>query len=185
MAEEKNGKNEKRAIYLMGDVDEKQSSDFIKSIFKLEMEEPLSDIVVIIDSYGGSVDSLWAMVDAMNLVHCNIHTLCTGKAMSAGQVILTAGSKGCRYATPNSRIMMHQIRTIQYGTVTGIQVQTDELKRLDKQFKNFIIKNTKIKKEQLDKLLQEDFYMNPERALELGIIDKIINKFSDIRLKGW
>lgn len=185
MSEIKELDKKKRAIYLMGDIDETKSETFIKSILQLQLEDPIKDIVVIIDSYGGYVDSMWAMQDAISLVTCKVHTLCIGKAMSCGQMMLVGGSKGCRYATPNSRIMMHQISSWAAGTVSDIQNYTDELKRLDKQFKEFVTKKTKLTKTQLDKMLQDDCYMSPTEALKYGFIDKIIRKFSDLKLKGW
>lgn len=106
MAEEKDVKNAKRVVYLVGNINEDKSLEFMKELFKLEMENPLQDIVVIIDSYGGWVDSMWSMQDMMKLLRCRVHTLCIGKAMSCGQMILIGGEKGCRYATPHSLVMM-------------------------------------------------------------------------------
>lgn len=177
--------NKKRAIYLMGDIDEAKSEAFIKSILELELQDPTKDIVIFIDSYGGYVDSMWAMQDAMNMVTCKVHTLCIGKAMSCGQMMLVGGSKGCRYATPNSRIMMHQISAWTGGTITEIQNYAQELLRLDKQFRDFVHKKTKVTKVQLNKMLENDCYMDPKEALKYGFIDKIITGFSDLKLKGW
>jgi ATP-dependent Clp protease protease subunit len=185
MSEDKNGKNVKRVVYLIGDITEEKSLEFIKEMFKLEMENPLKDIVIIIDSYGGWVDAMWSMQDTMRLLRCKIHTLCVGKAMSCGQLILVGGDKGCRYATPNSRIMMHEITDCTMGTVTDIKNYTQELYRMDKQFREFLIKRTKVKKAQLNEMLKKDYYMTPEEALELGFIDKIVKSFGDIEVKGW
>jgi len=185
MSEDKNTKNVKRVVYLIGDITEEKSLEFIKEMFKLEMENPINDIVVIIDSYGGYVDTMWSMQDTMRLLRCKIHTLCIGKAMSCGQMILVGGDKGCRYATPNSRVMMHEISTIAYGSVADIKNYTEELYRLDKQFREFILKKTKLKKAQLNEMLKKDYYMTPEEALEFGFIDKIVNSFADIEVRGW
>jgi len=168
MADEKNGKNTKRVVYLIGDVTEEKSSEFIKEMFRLEMDNPVSDIVVIIDSYGGYVDSMWAMQDTMQLLRCKVHTLCIGKAMSCGQMILIGGDKGCRYATPNSRIMMHEISSWAHGKVEDIKNYTEELYRMDKQFRDFIGKKTKLKKAQMNDMLKKDY-----------------TSFGDIDLKGW
>ncbi len=186
MAElDKNGKNTKRVVYLIGNITEEKSLEFIKEMFKLELENPLKDIVIIIDSYGGFVDAMWTMQDTMGLLRCKIHTLCIGKAMSCGQLILVGGDKGCRYATPNSRIMMHEISDWAVGTVSDIKNYTAELYRMDKQFREFIIKKTKLKKAQLNEMLKKDYYMTPQEALEFGFIDKIVNSFADIEVKGW
>ena len=182
---EKKELDKKRAIYLMGDIDEAKSEAFIKSILQLQLEDPIKDIVIIIDSYGGYVDSMWSMQDAMNLVSCKTHTLCIGKAMSCGQMMLVGGSKGCRYATPNSRIMMHQISSWAHGTIADIKNHTKELNRLDTQFRNFIQKRTKLTKTQLNKMLENDCYMSPTEALKHGFIDKIITNFGDLQLRGW
>ena len=186
MAEEKNGnKDKKRAIYLTGNIDEEKSEAFIKNILRLEIEDPIKDIVVIIDSYGGLVDSMWSMQDAMQMVTCKVHTLAIGKAMSCGQLMLIGGTKGCRYATPNSRIMMHEISSWAHGSISDIQNYAAELERLDKQFREFIVSRSKITATQLDKMLKSDCYMSPEDALKTGMIDRIITKFADIKLKGW
>jgi ATP-dependent Clp protease protease subunit len=185
MSEDKNVDNNKRAVYLIGDVTEEKSMEFIKEMFKLEMENPIADIVVIIDSYGGSVDAMWAMQDTMQLLRCKIHTLCIGKAMSCGQMILIGGDKGRRYATPNSRILMHEISSWTFGSIRDIRNHAEELYRMDKQFREFIVKRTKLKKAQLADMLTKDYYMTPEEALEFGFIDKIISSFSEIELKGW
>lgn len=177
--------DKKRAVYLMGDIDEDKSEAFIKSILQLQLEDPIKDIVVFIDSYGGYVDSMWAMQDAMNMVTCKVHTLCIGKAMSCGQMMLVGGSKGCRYATPNSRIMMHQISSWTGGTLADIQNYAEEMVRLDKQFREFVQKRTKLTKVQINKMLENDFYMDPKQALQFGFIDKIITGFNDLKLKGW
>lgn len=186
MAENKeNEQNKKRAVYLIGDITEAKSFTFIKDMFKLELENPIKDIVVIIDSYGGFVDSMWAMQDTIGLLRCKVHTLCIGKAMSCGQLILIGGDKGCRYATPNSRIMMHEISSWTCGNVSDIKNYAEELTKMDKKFRTFILKKTKLKKSQLDDMLKRDCYLTPEEALEYGFIDKIISSFSEIELKGW
>lgn len=186
MAEDsKNGKDNKRAVYLIGNITEDKSLEFIKEMFKLEMDNPIADIVVIIDSYGGKVDEMWAMQDTMQLLRCKVHTLCIGKAMSCGQMILIGGDKGCRYATPNSRILMHEISDWLFGNVTALKNYTDELSRMDRQFRKFVLKQTKLKKAQLNEMLKKDYYMTPEEALEFGFIDKIIESFGEIELKGW
>lgn len=185
MIDIKEVENKKRAIYLMGSIDEAKSEAFIKSILELELEDPLKDIVVIIDSYGGHLDAMWAMHDAMNMVTCNVHTLCIGKAMSCGQMLLMGGAKGCRYATPNSRILVHEITSWTHGKISDIQNYTQEATRLDKQFRKFVVNRTKLTAKQLDEKIKHDFYMSAEEALKLGFIDKIITGFSDIKLKGW
>ena len=125
------------------------------------------------------------MQDAMDMVACKVHTLCIGKAMSCGQMMLIGGTKGCRYSTPNSRIMMHQISCWAQGTVSDIKNHAKEMDRLDKQFRSFIKKRTKLTQTQLNKMLEKDTYMSPQEALKYGFIDKIITGFSDINLKGW
>lgn len=177
--------DKKRAIYLMGHIDEAKSEAFMKSILELEIQDPTKDIVVIIDSYGGYVDSMWSMQDAMSMVACKVHTLCIGKAMSCGQMLLIGGSKGCRYATPNSRIMMHEITSWSHGKISDIKQHAKEMDRIDKQFRKFIIDKTKLTKVQIDKMLEHDCYMSAQEALKHGFIDKIIKSFSEIKLKGW
>ncbi len=175
----------KRCVYLIGNVDEESSEEFIKTLFKLELEGPEKDIVVVIDSYGGYVHSMWGMIDTMNLLSCPIHTLTVGKAMSAGAMVLLNGAKGKRYIAPNASIMLHQLSAGISGTASSLLNEAEEIKRMHKHMCDFIIKNTKIAKNKIAEIMREDFHLNSRQAVEFGVVDRVLTKFGDLKLKGW
>jgi ATP-dependent Clp protease protease subunit len=182
---EKNINSQKRYVYLSGEITEELIKITVQDLFKLEFDNPSEDIIMIIDSYGGHVDSMWALIDAMNLLRCNVHTLCVGKAMSAAAVILINGAKGKRYCTENSRIMIHKIYGGCSGQVDDIEEYTKELKRLNELAINFVLKKTNLTKKILDQKIIHDWFLSSQEALKYSIIDKIVSKFSEINLKGW
>jgi len=177
--------SKKRVVFVSGVIDEAKASNFIRNVFSLEMQSPSEDIVVVIDSFGGWTDSLFAMCDVMNMVTCKIHTICIGKAMSCGQILLINAPKGNRYITPNSRIMMHEISSFVHGKFSTIENETKEMFRIQKQVEQMILNKTKLNKSQLEKMLKENCYMSAKDAVKYGFADKIINKFSDLKIKNW
>lgn len=185
MASKNEIENHKRYVYLTDTVDEDMAEDTIKALFKFEKENPSDDIIVIINSYGGYVDSMWAIVDAMQMVSCPIHTLVVGKAMSAGSLILLSGDKGKRYSTPNSRIMIHQISGASYGATKDVEAHANEMKRMEMQCRQHIVKRTKFTLKNLDNVLHHDYFLTPKDAIKHGVIDKVVSSFSDLNIKGW
>ncbi len=175
----------KRCIFFTGVTDEESTKNFINSIFKLELEDPCKDILVLIDSYGGYIDSMWAMIDIMNLCRCKIHTLCVGKAMSAASLMLMNGTKGKRYCTPNSRVMLHKVSAWHFGSFDDLDIQMKETKRLEQKLEEFITNNSKLNKTMLSSVLKNDFFLDPLEAKKNGVIDKIITNFSEVKLQGW
>ena len=182
---EKDLSSKKRCIFFTGEVDENSSKNFINALLRLEMEDPAKDILLIIDSYGGYVDSMWSMIDVMNLCRCKIHTLCVGKSMSAASLMLMNGAKGRRYCTPNSRVMIHKISSGHAGGFDELDNHMKEIARMEEQLESFIIENSKFTKKSLQVVLQNDYYLTATQAKKQGVIDKIITSFSDLKLKGW
>lgn len=182
---ERNINSQKRYVYLSGEISEELIKSAAQDLFRLEFENPAEDIIMIIDSYGGYVDSMWALIDTMNLLRCDVHTLCVGKAMSAASVILINGARGKRYCTENSRIMIHKVSGICSGQVDDIDGYVEELKRQNEQAINFIIKHSCLTKKILEQKITFDWYLSPKEALKYSVIDKIVSSFSEIKLKGW
>lgn len=182
---EKDLSSRKRCIFFTGEVDESSSKNFINALLRLEMEDPTKDILVIIDSYGGHVDSMWSMIDVMNLCRCKIHTLCVGKSMSTASLMLMNGAKGKRYCTPNSRVMIHKIFSGHIGGFDELDIHMKEVSRMEEQLEDFIIKNSKFNKKTLQIVLRNDYYLTAPQAKQKGVIDNIITSFSDLKLKGW
>lgn len=170
-----------RIIYFGGDFTEDKAKEIINNIFRLEAKNPTKDIIIYIDSYGGAVHSFLAIHDIIkHVTRCDIITVGIGKQMSCGQMLLMSGTKGKRFATPNSRILMHQISSRTWGKLSDMEIDMEESKRLQKLIENLIVKYTKITKKKLPSLMTVDSYITAEEALELGIIDGIIKKPSDL-----
>jgi ATP-dependent Clp protease protease subunit len=172
---------ENRIIFLSGQFNEDRSKEIINQIFKLEAKDPTKDIILYIDSYGGSIHSFLAIHDVIkHITRCDIITVGIGKAMSCGQLLLISGTKGKRFATPNSRILIHQISGFSFGTLSQLEIDIEENQKMQKIIENIILKYTKINKKKLKELMGVDSYISAEEALELGIIDGIIQKATDL-----
>lgn len=182
MAEDKkNVMDSNRIIFMSGCFDESAAKTIMERMLTLEAQAPSKDILMYIDSYGGSVHSLIAIHDVMkNLSRCDIATVCTGKAMSCGQMLLMSGTKGKRFATPNSRILIHEISHITYGKLSDMEIDINEDKEVQKIWEGLIVEYTKIKKSEIRELMKRDSYLSAKEAKDYGIIDHIIEKPSDL-----
>lgn len=175
-----NGKKDNRIIFLKGRVDEETAHAVISKLIDYEASDPFSDILIYIDSYGGYYDSLIAIHDAMKMCRCDVATICVGKAMSAGQMILMSGTKGKRFITPNSRVLMHPIRSGSFGNIHELDNDITETKRLQSILEKLSVKYSKMTKKQVEEKMKKDSYMSAEEALNLGIVDIIIKKPTDL-----
>jgi len=182
-SEEKDALEKSRIIYFSGHVDEKTSKEFIESLLQYEAEDPFSDVIIYIDSYGGEVYSFMAMHDAIKLCRCDVATVCIGKTMSAGWMTLMSGTRGKRFATPNATILVHAIQSGSYGSVHELDNDIKETKRLQEAVEKMTIKYTNITKKQLRELMSKDSFMDAKQALDYGIIDHIITSPSVLHSK--
>lgn len=169
-----------RLVYFSGAFNETKACNIISHLLALDTADPTKDIVMYIDSYGGVVDSFIAIHDAIKMLRCNLVTVCIGKAMSCAAMLLMTGTKGRRFITPNSRILLHQITTIHYGKTTDLVNEMKETKRQQKLLESMIIKYTKIKRSDLKKILEYDSYFSSQQALKMGVVDYIIKKPEDL-----
>ena len=165
-----------RCVFLSGRVDEKSSKQVIEDLIRLERESPLEDIFLYIDSYGGYIDSMFAVIDAMNLVHCDVQTICIGKASSAGALILSNGAKGKRFITPNARTMIHQLYAFTLGTASEIEEEAKEIKRAQQQMEKTLSKNTGRSLSDIKADLKRNKYMSAEESVRYGLVDRIRRK---------
>lgn len=158
--------------------DDESGSEFAESLIERFEEAPDRPIIINIDSYGGSVDALIVMLDAIDSIRTmspknriSIITHATGKAMSAGAILLAHGD--VRLASPNTRIMLHQISGGMWGSAQDMKIEHEEMMRLNKRLLTILADNCKIKggAEELEKTLQRDLYLTPTQAKEFGLID--------------
>ena len=165
-----------RIIFLTGPIDDNISSLICAQLLFLESENPKKEIAFYINSPGGIVWSGLAMYDTMQYISSNIMTICVGQAASAASLLLTSGTKGLRYALPNSRIMLHQPSGSFQGQVTDIEIHASEIVRTKKQLNDIYSKHTSNKLSKIVEIMERDSFFSPNEAVEFGLIDKVIQK---------
>lgn len=163
-----------RIIFLGSAIDDDVSSIVIAQLLFLQSEDPNKDIHMYINSPGGSVSAGMAIYDTMQYIKPDVSTMCVGMAASMGQVLLTAGAKGKRYALPHSRVMMHQPLGGTQGQASDIEIYTREMIKIRETLYSVISKHTGQTAEKIMKDADRDNWMSSEEALNYGIIDKIL-----------
>lgn len=163
-----------RIIFLGSAIDDYVANTIVAQILFLQTEDPDKDIHLYINSPGGVVSSGLAIYDTMQYVKPDICTYCIGQAASMGALLLTAGTKGKRYALPHSRIMLHQPMGGFQGQATDIEIHAREIMRLKDMLNSIIASHTgnSLDKVQLD--TDRDFFMSGDEAKEYGVVDEVI-----------
>ena len=164
-----------RIIFLVGPVEDHMANLVVAQMLFLESENPDKDINFYINSPGGSVTAGMSIYDTMQFIKPDISTLCVGQAASMGAFLLAAGTKGKRFALPNSRMMLHQPSGGSRGVAADIEIQAQEILLMREQLNNLIAEHTGKSPEVVAKDTDRDFWMSPDSALEYGLIDKIQN----------
>ena len=162
-----------RIIFLVGPVEDHMANLVVAQMLFLESENPDKDINFYINSPGGSVTAGMSIYDTMQFIKPDISTLCVGQAASMGAFLLAAGTKGKRFALPNSRMMLHQPSGGSRGVAADIEIQAQEILLMREQLNNLIAEHTGKSPEIVAKDTDRDFWMSPDSALEYGLIDKI------------
>jgi ATP-dependent Clp protease protease subunit len=165
-----------RIIFLSDEVNDTTASLVVAQMLFLESQDPDKDISFYINSPGGSVTAGMAIYDTMNFIKCDVSTICIGMAASMGAFLLSAGTKGKRYALPNSEIMIHQPLGGARGQATDIKIQADLILRTRDRLNKILAANTGKSIEEIARDTERDNYMTAEEALAYGLIDKIFDK---------
>lgn len=168
-----------RIIFLSEDVNSASASTIIAQMLFLESEDPDREIYLYINSPGGSISDGLAIVDTINYIKCPVSTICLGLAASMGAVLLASGTKGKRYATRNSEILIHQPLIAGgglSGQATEIKIHSDHIISMRERLNKILAERTGQPLEQIEKDTERDNYMTAEQALEYGLIDEIIDK---------
>lgn len=165
-----------RIILLMEEVTPQLSASIICQLLYLEKEDPKAPIRIYINSPGGSVSDGLAIYDMMKHVSCPVETYCVGMAASMAAVLLMAGDKGRRYAMPNSVVMIHQPSGGCHGQASDIQIHAERILELRKTLNNIIEKSTNLTPEEITQYVERDTYIEPKKAKEWGIIDKVVGE---------
>lgn len=163
-----------RIIFAVGPVQDTMSTLIVAQLLFLESENPDKEISMYINSPGGVVTSGLAIYDTMQYIRPKVATLCIGQAASMGSLLLTAGEKGKRYVTPNSRIMIHQPSGGFRGQATDIEIHAQEILNLKKRLNNLYVHHTGQKLPVIEKSMERDNFMSAEDALKFGLVDEII-----------
>jgi len=169
-----------RIIYIRGEITQHVVFDVVLALKELENDDPKADILMYIDSIGGFCDSFLAIHDAMKMCVCDVATICLGRALSCGQMLLMSGTKGKRFISQNSRIMLHAISDELSGYIHDIENSVVETRRMQSIFEKMIAKYTHMTIKQAKQMMLKDNYLSPTEALKLGLVDVIIKKPEDL-----
>jgi len=165
-----------RIVMLSGEVNDAVASSIVAQLLFLEAQDPDKDIYFYINSPGGVITSGFSIFDTMNYIKPDIVTICIGQAASMGAFLLAAGTKGKRYALPNSRIMIHQPLGGAQGQSTDIQIQAKEIQRMKDTLNAILAERTGKTAEQIEQDTERDNFMSSGEAVEYGLIDKVLEK---------
>lgn len=165
-----------RIVFLGNPINDQIANLIIAELLYLEREDPEKDISMYIHSPGGVISAGLAIYDTMQLVRCDISTICVGLAASMGTVLLCAGTKGKRYALPHATIHLHQPSGGAQGQASDIAIAAKEILRMQEVLRNIIVKHTGQDYEKVSRDIDRDFYLSTEQAVEYGLIDEVLTQ---------
>lgn len=163
-----------RIIVLNGEINDNTSALVVAQLLYLSSKDSTKDISLYINSPGGSITAGMAIYDTMNFIKCDVSTICVGICASMGAFLLAGGQKGKRYALPNSEIMIHQPLGGGQGQATDISIMANRLLKVKKRLNTILANNTGKSLEEIEKDTERDHFLDPNDAMEYGLIDKII-----------
>lgn len=163
-----------RIIFLGTPIDDMVANLVVAQMLLLDSENPEKDIMLYINSPGGSVTAGFAIYDTMQHIRSDVSTICLGQAASMGAFLLSSGTKGKRLALPHSRVLIHQPLGGAQGQATDIEIQAAEILRIKKSLNEILASNTGQSIKKIEKDTDRDYIMTPEEALEYGMIDRVI-----------
>jgi len=165
-----------RIIFITGPVEDGMSALIVAQLLFLEAENPKKEISMYINSPGGVVTSGLAVYDTMQFVRPAVSTLCVGQAASMGSLLLAAGHKDMRFATPNARIMVHQPSGGFQGQASDIMIHAQEILNIRKRLNEIYVKHTGQPIKKIEDALERDQFFTADAAKEFGLVDKVIEK---------
>ncbi|UOO93732.1 ATP-dependent Clp endopeptidase proteolytic subunit ClpP [Vitreoscilla stercoraria] len=171
-----------RIIFMVGPVTDDSANLVVAQMLFLESENPDKDIYLYINSPGGSVTAGLSIYDTMNFIKPDVSTLCLGQAASMGAFLLSAGTKGKRFALPNSRIMIHQpLLGGLGGQASDIEIHAKELLKIKRKLNELMAEHTGKRVAQLEKDTDRDNFMSAEEAYKYGLVDQVINSRDSVK----
>ena len=165
-----------RIVFLGVPINDQIANLIIAQLLYLEREAPDKDVSLYVHCPGGIISAGLAIYDTMQLLRCDVSTICVGLAASMGTLLLCAGTKGKRYALPSSTIHLHQAVGGAQGQAADIEIAAREIMRMQEMIRSIIAKHTGQPVEKIAHDTDRDFYLNAEQAVEYGIVDEILSK---------
>ncbi|WP_303674045.1 ATP-dependent Clp endopeptidase proteolytic subunit ClpP [Vampirovibrio chlorellavorus] len=165
-----------RIIFLGTPIDDMVANLIVAQLLLLDSENPEKDIMLYINSPGGSVTAGFAIYDTMKHIRADVATICLGQAASMGAFLLSSGTPGKRMALPNSRILIHQPLGGAQGQATDIEIQAAEINRMKKNLNEILASNTGQSIKKIERDTDRDYIMSAEEGVAYGMVDKVITK---------
>ncbi len=175
---------EARRIFISDAVDSDTAGEIIEKLWYLELTAPGKPILFVINSPGGAVDSGFAIWDQVKMISSPVTTLVTGLAASMGSVLSLCAARGRRFATPNSRIMLHQplLSGVIKGQATDLDIQAIEMLKTRQRLAQIYVDATGKDMTTIEKVIDRDTWMSAQEALEFGLLDGVVSSFKDLKL---
>jgi len=170
-----------RIIFIGMPIDDHVANLVIAQLLFLQMEDAKKDISIYINSPGGSVTAGLAIYDTMQFVTCDVNTYCMGIAASMGAILLCAGTKGKRFALPNSDIMIHQVSGGAQGQASDVERQVEYMFKLKKRLTGILSLHSGKSVEQVHQDADRDYYMTAEEAKEYGLVDEVVKSRKELK----
>lgn len=167
---------DERIIMLTEEIDDTLASIIIGQLLYLQSEDATKDITMYINSPGGSVTSMWSMIDTMNLIKPDVSTVCVGLAASAASLILANGKKGKRFILPHAEVMIHQPLGGAQGQASDIAIQAQHILQTKNELHLFMADKTGQPLKKIEKDMDRDYFMGSAAAIEYGVVDKVIGQ---------
>jgi len=164
-----------RIIFIGTPINDEIASAIVAQLLFLQMDDPKKDVHMYINSPGGVVTGGMAIYDTMNYLSCDVSTYCIGMAASMSTVLLAAGTKGKRFALPNSRIMIHQPSGGATGQASDISIAAREIIRWREKLNEVLAERTRKSPEEIKKDSDRDFYLSADEAKKYGLVDEVMN----------
>jgi len=163
-----------RIIFITGPIEDHMASLIVAQLLFLESESPKKEISMYINSPGGVVSAGLAIYDTMQYIRSPVSTMCMGMAASMGSLLMTAGEAGMRYATPNSRIMVHQPSGGFRGQASDIERHAADIMKIKRRLNEIYVQHTGRKYEEIEEALDRDNFMSADESKDFGLIDHVI-----------
>ena len=170
-----------RIVFIGTAIDDNVANLTIAQLLFLQAEDPKKDICIYVQSPGGSVTAGLAIYDTMQFLKCDVSTYCVGQCASMGSILLTAGTKGKRFALPNSRVMIHQPWGGAQGQASDIQRQANEIIRLKQRLNEILAFHSGKDFKTIERDTDRDYFMSAEEAKVYGLVDQVVSKAGEVK----